>query len=61
MKIVGEEESYFESASQTWSDFYDQSLGQTDFMISKDDYHKMFMLKKYKDITSCCDKIIKYL
>lgn len=58
MKIVGEEESYFESASQTWSDFYDQSLGQTDFMISKDDYHKMFMLKKYKDITSCCDKLL---
>ena len=59
MKIVGRRRSLiFESASQTWSDFYDQSLGQTDFMISKDDYHKMFMLKKYKDITSCCDKLL---
>ncbi len=58
MKIVGKENSYFESASETWNSFYDISLGQTDFMISKNDYHEMFMFKKLKEAASCCDKLL---
>ena len=58
MKIVGKENSYFESASETWNTFYDMSLGQTDFMISKNDYHEMFMFKKLKEAASYCDKLL---
>ena len=58
MKIVGKEDSYFESASKTWSDFYDQQLTKTDFMISKDEYHEMFMFKKLKETASHCDLML---
>lgn len=58
MRIVGKENSYFESASETWSSFYDINLEQTDFMIPKSDYHKMFMQKKLKDVASYCDKLL---
>ncbi len=58
MKIVGKEDSYFESTSEAWKSFYDMSLGQTDFMISKNDYHEMFMCKKLKEVASYCDKLL---
>lgn len=58
MKIVGMEDSYFESASKTWKCFYDISLDGTGFMISKRDYHEMFMLKKLKEAASYCDKLL---
>lgn len=58
MKIVGKENSYFESASEIWNSFYDMSLEQTDFMISRDDYHEMFIFKKLKGAASYCDKLL---
>ena len=58
MKIVGKENSYFESASKTWNSFYDLCLNQAGFMISKNDYHEMFMFKKLKETTSHCDKLL---
>lgn len=58
MKIVGKEESYFESAAETWNSFYDLCLGQTDFMISKNDYHKLFMIKKLREVASYCDQLL---
>lgn len=58
MKIVGKEDSYFESASKTWKSFYDLCLNQTGFMISKNDYHEMFMFKKLKEAASHCDKLL---
>lgn len=58
MKIVGKEKSYYESASKSWDSFYETSLKTTDFMISKSDYHKLFMFKKLKDATAYCDKLL---
>lgn len=58
MKIVGKEESYFESASEIWNSFYDMCLGQTDFMISKNDYHRLFMFKKLKEGATYCDQLL---
>lgn len=58
MKIVGKEDSYFESASKTWDIFYNMSLNQTGFMITKSDYHKVFMFKKLKEAASYCDKLL---
>lgn len=58
MKIVGKEESYFDSASETWNSFYDMSLRQTDFMISKNNYHELFTFKKLKEAASYCDKLL---
>lgn len=58
MKIVGKEDSYFESASKTWDIFYNMSLNQTGFMITKSDYHEMFMFKKLKEAASYCDKLL---
>lgn len=58
MKIVGKEESYYESASKSWDSFYETCLEKTDFMILKSDYHKIFMVKKLKEATSYCDKLL---
>lgn len=58
MKIVGKEESYFESALTTWNSFYDKNLEHTDFTISKSIYHNLFMYKKLKEVTSYCDKLM---
>lgn len=58
MKMVGKEESYFGTASKTWDSFYDRNLQQTDFMISKVDYHDMFMHKELKAAALSCDKLL---
>lgn len=58
MKIVGKEESYFESALKTWNSFYDENLEHTDLTISKSVYHNLFMHKKLKEVTSYCDKLM---
>lgn len=58
MKMVGKEASYFYTAEKTWNSFYDISLGKTDFMISKNDYHNMFMHKKLNEVASYCDKML---
>lgn len=58
MKIVGKEESYYDSASQIWNTFYDKNLMHTDFTISKAEYHSLFKHKKLKDVTSYCDKLL---
>lgn len=58
MKIVGKENSYYESASKTWYSFYDKHLLGTDFVISKSNYHKLFSFKKLKEATPYCDKLL---
>lgn len=58
MKIVGKEESYYESVSKVWDSFYETNLKPTDFIIVKDDYHKLFMFENLKEATSYCDKLL---
>lgn len=58
MKIIGKENVYFESASKTWDSFYDSILGETNFSISKIDYHKIFTSKKLRDAAIFCDKLL---
>lgn len=58
MKIVGKEESYYDSASQIWSSFYDANLVRTDFNVLKIEYHRLFEYKKLKDVTTYCDKLL---
>lgn len=58
MKIIGKETVYFESSSKTWDSFYDSILGETNFSISKIDYHKIFTSKKLRDASIFCDKLL---
>ncbi len=58
MKNINKEDSYFKSASEIWHSFYDMNLKNTNFAISKDDYHHMFIHKKLKDAASSCDKLL---
>lgn len=58
MKIVGNEESYFESSSNVWQSFYDEVLQKTNFTISTFEYHQLFMYKKLKDATPHCDRLL---
>ena len=57
-KIVGKEETAYEFASKIWSDFYDMHLSQTAFTVSKEDYHKLFVEKELKKVTSFCDQLL---
>lgn len=58
MKIVGKEESYFESSSKFWKSFYEISFEKTNFTISTEDYHKLFMFKKLNETASYCDQLL---
>lgn len=58
MKIVGNENSYFESSSKTWNSFYDKCLHKSDFVIPKNDYIGLFEIKKLKSLATYCDKLL---
>lgn len=58
MKIVGKEDSYFDSASETWRAFYEANLKLSDFTVSPDEYYDLFELKKLKQIASYCDQLL---
>lgn len=58
MKIVGKEDSYFDTISKTWKLFYETTLSKSDITIGKNEYHDLFMYKKLKETASHCDKIL---
>lgn len=58
MKIVGKDTSYYESISKVWRSFYDENLAETDFTISGEDYHCLFLHKRLEDAASECDKLL---
>lgn len=58
MKMVAKEESYFRTAAKNWDSFYERHLQQTDFMVSKVDYHNMFMHKGLKEAALLCDQLL---
>lgn len=57
-RIVGKDETTYEFGAKVWYDFYDMNLSQTAFTVSKDDYHKLFMEKELKKVTSFCDQLL---
>lgn len=58
MKIVGKEETYFNSISEIWFSFYALILEKTNFTISKDQYHDLLMNKELNNMTYYCDRLL---
>ncbi len=56
--IVENNNSYFESHSKYWRKFYNDQLVEGEFCVSEEEYHKLFGIKKLKDITKVCDEIL---
>ena len=58
MKIVGKEESYFNSATKIWEKFYSSYLNETEFNISFDKYHELFEHKRLQEIAIDGDSLM---
>lgn len=58
MKIVGKEDSYYESASAVWDSYFESNLSQANITITKDQYYSLFKWGKLKDISNYCDILL---
>lgn len=56
--IVGNEISYFESASILLKDFFKSQLVTSNFNLSVEEYHSLFEKKRLIDVANICDLLI---